>query len=148
MSSRVGIYGTSRRGMQTFIALQQLPAINAVAAIAGVSDLLKRSETRPSMEEVYKNRIPNYATYKTSELEKRSVLKWADKLDKNIPILLQHGDQDRKVSVENAKWLAQSLTKLNHPHTLIIYEGEGHGWSPKIKAITTKELTDWFHQHL
>jgi dipeptidyl aminopeptidase/acylaminoacyl peptidase len=147
-ANRVGMYGASRGGMQTFLALQQLPTIKAVASIAGVSDLLRRLEKRPSMEEVYNNRIPNYATNKISALEKRSVLKWADKLDKNVPILLQHGDQDKKVSVENAKWLAQSLTKLEHPHTLSIYEGEGHSWSPKTKPIAMKELTDWFHQHL
>ena len=100
------------------------------------------------MEKVYKIRIPNYATKKVAELEKRSVLKWVDKLDKNVPILLQHGNQDSKVSVENTKWLAQALTKLKHPHKLSIYEGEGHSWSPKTKPIAIKELTDWFHQHL
>lgn len=79
---------------------------------------------------------------------KRSVLKWADKLDKNVPILIQHGDKDDRVSVENAKWLAESLTALKHPHKLSIYKGEGHGWSPKTKPLAIKELSDWFHQHL
>lgn len=145
---KVGMYGSSRGGMQTFLALQKMPAVKAIAIQAGVSDLLRELKFRPAMEEVYKIRIPNYATNKVAELEKRSVLKWVDKLDKNIPILIQHGDQDTKVSVENARWLAQSLTKLKHIHKLSIYEGEGHGWSPKTKPVVIKELADWFHQHL
>jgi dipeptidyl aminopeptidase/acylaminoacyl peptidase len=147
-ANRIGMYGSSRGGMQTFLALQKMPLVKAVAVNAGVTDLLQELEFRPAMENVYEIRIPNYATNKVAELEKRSVLKWADKLDKNVPILLQHGDQDKRVSVENAKWLSDSLTKLNHPHTLSIYKGEGHGWSSKIKPIAIKELTDWFHQHL
>jgi hypothetical protein len=55
------------------------------------------------MENIYKNRIPNYATNKISELEKALRIEWAEKLDQNVPILLQHGDQDKNVFIENAK---------------------------------------------
>jgi hypothetical protein len=90
---RVGIYEVSRGRMQTFFALQKMPTVKAVAINAGVTDLLRELNFRPAMEEVYKIRIP---TNKGAELEKRSVLKWADKLDINVPILLQHEGQDKK----------------------------------------------------
>lgn len=142
------MYGHSRGGMQTFLALKQLPTIKAVASISGASDVLRSLDVRPAMEKVYNFRIPNYATKKVAELEKRSVLKWADKFDKTIPILLQHGEQDSKLSVENSKWLARALTKLKHPHKRSTYEGEGHSWHPKTEPIVMKERTDCFHQHL
>lgn len=147
-ATKIGMYGASRGGMQTFLAMQKMPEVKAVATIMGASDLLRELEFRQAMEKVYKIRIPHYATNKEAELAKRSVLKWADKLNKNVPILIQHGDMDERVSVENAKWLAASLTKLEHPHKLSIYKDEGHGWSPKTKPIAHKELADWFHQHL
>ena len=145
---KVGMYGSSRGGMQTFLAMQKMPEVNAVASIAGASDLLRELEFRQSMENVYKVRIPNYDVDKEAELEKRSVVKWVDKLDKSVPILIQHGDRDKRVSVENAKWLANALEKSAHPHRLSIYKNEGHSWSPKTKPTAMKELADWFHQHL
>ncbi|MGO4894126.1 alpha/beta hydrolase family protein [Flavobacterium sp. W21_SRS_FM6] len=147
-STKVGMYGSSRGGMQTFLAMQKMPEIKAVATIAGASDLLRELKFRQAMEKVYENRIPNYAANKEVELDKRSVLKWADKLNKNVPILIQHGDRDTRVSVENAKWLAATLAKLEHPHKLSIYKDEGHGFSPKTRPTAIKELADWFHQHL
>lgn len=147
-SSKVGMYGSSRGGMQTFLAMQKMPEVKAVASIAGASDLLRELEFRQSMENVYKVRIPNYEVNKEAELGKRSVLKWVDKLDKSVPILIQHGDRDDRVSVENAKWLANALEKSKHPHRLSIYKDEGHGWSPKTKPAAMRELADWFHQHL
>ncbi|MEP0177813.1 MAG: prolyl oligopeptidase family serine peptidase [Paraglaciecola sp.] len=146
--SRIGMYGSSRGGMQTFLALQHMPNVKAVASVMGASDLLKELENRAEMENVYKIRIPNYDTNKAAELEKRSVLKWADKLNKSVPILLQHGDKDKKVNVANAIWLDKVLTKLAHPHKLSIYKGEGHGWSSETKPLVIKELTDWFHEYL
>lgn len=147
-SSKVGMYGSSRGGMQTFLAMQRIPEVKAVASIAGASDLLRELEFRQSMENVYKVRIPNYDVNKEAELGKRSVVKWIDKLDKGVPILIQHGDKDDRVSVENAKWLANALEKSEHPHRLSIYKNEGHGWSPKTKPAAMRELADWFHQHL
>ena len=146
--TRVGMYGSSRGGMQTFLAMQRMPEVRAVASIAGASDLLRELQFRQSMEKVYKRRIPNYEGNKEAELSKRSVLKWVDKLNKSVPILIQHGDKDDRISVENAKWLANALGKSEHPYRLSIYKDEGHGWSPKTKPTAMKELADWFHQHL
>lgn len=147
-STKVGMYGASRGGMQTFLAMQKMPELKAVASIAGVSDLLRELEFRPAMENVFKARIPDYNTQKEAELRKRSVLNWVDKLDKSVPILIQHGDKDERVSVENAKWLANALDKSGHPHRLTIYKDEGHSWSPKTKPTATRELADWFHERL
>lgn len=147
-STKIGMYGSSRGGMQTFLAMQKMPEVKAVASISGASDLLRELEFRQAMEEVYKIRIPNYNANKVTELGKRSVVKWADTLNKDVPILIQHGDRDERISVENARWLADALAKSKHPHKLSIYKDEGHGWSPKTKPIAMKELADWFHQHL
>ena len=74
-STKVAMYGSSQGGMQTFLALQKMPEVKAVASIYRVSDLLRILKFRPSMEEVYKIRIPNYILNKEVEFGKRSVLK-------------------------------------------------------------------------
>lgn len=145
---KIGMFGSSRGGMQTFLALKRLTNIKAVAVIAGASDLLKELAFRPEMENVYKLRIPNYEQNKETELSNRSVLHWLDSIDMRVPILIQHGDQDKRVSVDNALWLAAALEKRNHPHELSIYEGQAHGFKGDAKIIAREELISWFNTHL
>jgi len=144
---RVGMYGASRGGMQTFLALKKLNQIKAVASIAGVSDLLKRLENRPAMEEVYRHQIPGYNENKIEELAKRSVLTWVDELSPNVPILLLHGTNDKRVGVNNSIELADALSKNNIPHKLVVYQGDNHGLS-KNKEKVNDELVSWFRTYL
>lgn len=145
---KIGMYGASRGGMQTFLALKRLTNIKAIAVIAGASDLLKELAFRPAMENVYKKRIPNYKENKEAELSKRSVLHWVEELDTTVPILIQHGDQDLRVSVDNALWLAAALEKRSHPHQLSIYKGEAHGFKGEARVAALDELIAWFKMHL
>jgi len=144
---RVGMYGASRGGMQTFLALKKSPNIKAVATIAGNSDLLKGLTYRPEMERVHRNRIPDYEQNKEAELTKRSVLKWVDQLASNVPILLLHGTNDKRVSVNHSIDLATALSTHNIPHKLVLYPEDNHGLI-KNKAKANKELVNWFNLYL
>jgi len=144
---RIGIYGASRGGMQTFLTLKAVKNVKAIATIAGNSDLLKGLTYRPTMEGVYKHRIPNYSENKIAELEKRSVLKWLDQLPVNIPILLLHGTADKQVSVNHSIDLADALIKNNIPHKLVLYPDDNHGLM-KNKEKANKELVEWFRKYL
>ncbi|GAA4815757.1 hypothetical protein GCM10011365_01670 [Marinicella pacifica] len=144
---RIGMYGASRGGMQTFLILKKSKNIKAVATIAGNSDLLKGLKERPKMERVYKARIPNYEQDKVAELEKRSVLKWVDELPTHVPVLLMHGTNDTRVDVSHSKELAVALEKHDIPHKLVLFEGDNHTLS-KNKTRANKELVKWFRDHL
>jgi dipeptidyl aminopeptidase/acylaminoacyl peptidase len=144
---RLGMYGASRGGMQTFLALKKLTNIKAVAAIAGNSDLLKGLTYRPEMEKVYRHRIPGYNENKIEALAKRSVLTWVDELSPNVPILLLHGTNDKRVGVKNSIELADALSKNNIPHKLVVYPGDNHGLS-KNKEKANDELVNWFRKYL
>ncbi|GLR72086.1 alpha/beta hydrolase family protein [Agaribacter marinus] len=146
--SRVGMYGSSRGGMQTLIASRRMPSIKALAVQSGASDLLRELENRPEMENVYKIRIPNYSDNKHMALAERSAINWADTLKKNMPILIIHGDQDTKVSVDNAYWLVEKLEEFKHPYKLSIYGGEKHSFNANAKTMALSELATWFHLHL
>ncbi|WP_415837718.1 alpha/beta hydrolase family protein, partial [Shewanella livingstonensis] len=144
---RIGMYGASRGGMQTHLALKKTSKIKAIATIAGTTDLLKELDFRPAMEKVYANRIPYYDKNKVAELERRSVLKWVSELSPNIPILLLHGENDKRVSAKNSIELASALTKNSIPHKLIIYPNDNHGLMQN-KEKANKELVSWFREYL
>lgn len=144
---RIGMFGASRGAMQTFLTLKANKNVKAVAAIAVDSDLLTGLQYRPEMENVYKNRIPNYGENKVVELSKRSVLKWIDKIPSNIPILLLHGTEDERVSVQHSRSLAKELDKLKIVHKLVLYEGDDHFLS-KNRSESHNEIINWFRKYL
>ena len=144
---RIGMYGASRGGMQTHLAVKKVKNIKAIATIAGNSDLLKGLTYRPEMEKVFKHRIPDYEKNKVAELEKRSVLNWTTDLSPNIPILLLHGTNDKRVSVNHSIDLAALLKKNNIPHKLVLYSDDDHGLR-KNKEKANKELVSWFREYL
>ncbi|GHE95537.1 alpha/beta hydrolase family protein [Thalassotalea profundi] len=144
---RIGMYGFSRGGMQTHLVLKETSKIKAIATIAGATDLLKELDFRPAMEKVYTKRITDYGKNKVAELEKRSVLNWVSELSPNIPILLLHGEDDKKVSVNNSIELASALAKNSIPHKLVIYPKDDHGLI-KNKEKANEELVSWFREYL
>ncbi|GHE97311.1 alpha/beta hydrolase family protein [Thalassotalea profundi] len=127
--ARVGMYGASRGGMQSFLVLRALAEtkkIKAIATIAAPTNLITNLKERPEMEEVYSKRIPNYALASVKQLKERSVVYWVDDLPKDVPVLLIHGAKDEKVSVRNATDLARLLENREHPYELEIYKEDGH----------------------
>ncbi|UAA39074.1 prolyl oligopeptidase family serine peptidase [Paraneptunicella aestuarii] len=145
--NKIGMYGASRGGMQTFLSMKYIPEVKAIAVISGVSNLLTDLEIRPNMEKVYKKRIPNYDTEKESQLKARSVMYWLDELDQRKPILLIHGEKDERVHVRNAKQLAAALKERKRPHKLLIYPEGTHSLMEEGQQITS-ELANWFNQNL
>ncbi|MCO4798140.1 MAG: S9 family peptidase [Colwelliaceae bacterium] len=144
---RIGMFGASRGGMQTHLAVKKVKNIKAIATIAGATDLIKELDFRPAMENVYAKRIPDYDKNKVAELEKRSVLNWVSELSPNIPILLLHGENDKRVSVKNSIVLAAALSKNNIPHKLVLYPDDNHGLMQN-KEKANKELVNWFNKYL
>ncbi|NQZ11677.1 MAG: S9 family peptidase [Algicola sp.] len=145
--NKIGMFGASRGGMQTFLALKQSDSIKAVATIAGMSNLLKGLEYRPEMEHVYIHRIPNYLKNKEKELASRSVLSWVDKLSKDVPILLIHGTNDKMVSVKHSIALAKALKEHKINHKIVLYEKDDHDLTTNQKKAHN-EIVNWFNKHL
>lgn len=144
---KIGMYGASRGGMMTYMAAKQSKKLKAIAVVGGVSDLHSSMQFRPEMENVYRQRIPNYSTQKASALAERSAILWADKIPNNLPILILHGGNDERVNVDQARAMDQRLTELKHPHKLVIYEGDDHSLN-KHQAEFNAELIAWFKDNL
>ncbi|MGM7447006.1 MULTISPECIES: alpha/beta hydrolase family protein [unclassified Idiomarina] len=139
--NQIHMVGFSRGAMSAFISLKELSNIKSLTVLGGPSDLFKTLEERPEMEKVFDYRVPSFTSNKESELRKRSVVYWLDELPGELPILILHGAKDERVSVEQAKILADKLSDINHPHKLVIYD-DYHGL-PFSQGLMYKEINAW-----
>lgn len=145
-TERIGMYGWSRGGMMTYIALTKTDQIDAACVGGAPSDLTIID--RPEMEsKVYAQLIPNYETNKEEELKKRSAIYWADKFPKDVPLLILHGNSDWRVKSSNSLNLALELDKHRVPYRLKIFEGGNHGIREHKREVDN-EVIDWFRRFL
>ena len=147
-TEKIGMYGWSRGGMMTYLALTKMDNIKAAAVGGAVSDNFATIEDRPDMETyVLAELIPNYEINKEAELIKRSAIKWVDQFPKDVPLLIMHGNSDWRVKPEQSIKLALELEKHRVPYRLIIYEGGDHGISEH-KKEKNDEVIKWFDKYL
>jgi dipeptidyl aminopeptidase/acylaminoacyl peptidase len=63
----------------------------------------------------------------------------------NTPVLIQHGEEDRRVPVANAYELRQALEDRKIPVRMIVYKGMGHSIDrPKQQRAVMEQNLDWF----
>jgi dipeptidyl aminopeptidase/acylaminoacyl peptidase len=65
------------------------------------------------------------------------------------PVLIQHGDNDRRVPPPNAYELYQGLKDVGVPARLVVYKGFGHGINkPKEALHVLDENWNWFEKYV
>lgn len=146
-TERIGMYGHSRGGMMTYIALPQMNNIKAAVVTGGVSDSYLTIADRPEMESVYAELVPNYVKNKDSELTKRSAIQWADQFSQEVPVLIMHGNADWRVNPEQSLRMAMEFEKYRVPYRLIMFEGADHGISEH-KQEVQDQIIDWFDKYV
>ena len=141
---RIGMYGGSRGGAMTYLALTKIDYLKCAVIKAGSSNEIRAFELRPELKAF---RSDMYDVNDEQELIKRSPVFWADKLTKNTPILLQHGTADDKVTVLDTLDMSIELHKNQIPFQMHIYEGDGHFLS-KNKREVFKKTVEWLDRYL
>ncbi|GAI09436.1 unnamed protein product [marine sediment metagenome] len=149
-ADKIGMVGYSRGGMMTYLALKEQTLrgtddIKAACTVGGVADLFMSAEERPEMVTgVYIPLIGGTPSQLPQEYEARSATYWADKI--NVPLLIQHGEADWRVSVEQARKLAQELERYGKDYKLITYPGDDHSLSGHNKGLY--EILSWLSENL
>ncbi|NLS97636.1 MAG: alpha/beta hydrolase [Planctomycetaceae bacterium] len=64
------------------------------------------------------------------------------------PVLTLHGDKDALVPVEQAKTLDEKMKAVGADHTLMVFEGKGHGFGGESGKKAADATWDFFDQHL
>jgi dipeptidyl aminopeptidase/acylaminoacyl peptidase len=80
-----------------------------------------------------------------SEWEKRSAYYWPEKI--NTPVLILHGEDDRRVDVSQAKKLAEKLEEAGKEYELATFPKGDHGLKTH-RAERNRKIFDWFDKQL
>ena len=146
-SNCIGMFGWSRGGMMTYLALQNSDKIKTAIVGNGASDLFDTTKFRPKMEtDVFAECIPDYWDNKESELKKRSVIYWADELDKNSSLLILCGTNDTRVNPKQSDKIANKLKEIKYDYELRKYETD-HFFS-EYRAELNQLVIEWFDKRL
>lgn len=146
-SNCIGMFGWSRGGMMTYLALQKSDKIKTAIVGNGASDLFDTAKFRPKMEtNVFAECIPVYWNNKESELKKRSAIYWADELDKNSSLLILCGTNDKRVNPEQADKIANKLKEIKYDFELRKFETD-HFFTEK-KTELNELVIEWFDKRL
>ena len=145
--TRIGMYGWSRGGMMTYLALARTNRIVAAIVGSGVTDLPDMIARRPEMEEVTQALVPDYSEKKDQALAARSAIRWVDKLPKDTPILILAGTADWRVYPKQALDMAAALLEAKRPYRLVVFEGGDHGltdFRPEVNRL----VIDWLDRYV
>ena len=147
-TSRIGMYGWSRGGMMTYLALTRTDRIAAAVIGGGSSDLFDGMKQRPDMEKyVYAQLIPNYAKNKEAALAARSAIRWPEKINKKTPLLLLHGSADWRVDPTEALAMVSALYKSKQPFRFVFFEGGDHGLT-EYQGEVNRLTKDWLDRYV
>lgn len=146
---KIGMYGKSRGGMMTYLALMQTNKIKAAVVMGGVTDLSLANDNRNGeMEQyVYSQLIPDYWQNRDSLLWLRSAIHHVDKLPKSTPFLLLHGTSDWRVSPDETFNMAKAFQENSIPYRLVMFEGGDHGIT-EYKTEVNQMIRNWFDRYL
>jgi len=139
------LYGFSRGGMMTYLALKHGIRVNAAAVSAGPTDLASLGQLRPEMEKNYREMIPDYEKDPAGTTRERSALEWPEKI--NTPLLILHGTADWRVPTTDSLRLALKLQQLHKEYALEIFANDAHGL-PLHNDEAHEIMVRWFRGHM
>jgi dipeptidyl aminopeptidase/acylaminoacyl peptidase len=125
-TSRIGMFGWSRGGMMTYLALTKTNKMKAAVVGSGMADAIMITSKRPEMDSVFMELAPGYFLNRDSVLKARSAVYWADKICKTTPLLLLTGSADWRVSPEEQLEMVSKLYEVKHPLRYKFFEGGQH----------------------
>lgn len=154
-ASRLGMYGWSRGGMMTYLALQRLAArpggasrVRAAVIGAGMADSFATLAERPGMEHVYADLVPGWSLETMdAALEARSPVLHAEALPAETPLLLLHGSADRRVDPRQALDMTRALVEARRPVRLMLLEGGDHGLN-EYGAEVDEAVVRWLDRYV
>jgi dipeptidyl aminopeptidase/acylaminoacyl peptidase len=147
-TERIGMWGHSRGGMMTYLALKETDRIAAAVVGAGAADLQRMIKLRPAMEEeVLSECVPDWPAQRDKALATRSAVRWADQLPADTPLLLIHGTADWRVDPRDSLDMARLLLEARRPYRLIMFEGADHGLT-EYRQEYFDAVRGWFDRYV
>jgi dipeptidyl aminopeptidase/acylaminoacyl peptidase len=146
-AARIGMFGWSRGGMMTFLALARTDRIAAAVIGSAPTDISTEIDKRPEMERLLQRSVPGYAEHKEAALKARSAQHWPEKLCKTTPLLLLHGSDDKRCDPAEALEMAMMLYRSGCHFRFVFFESGDHGLTQHT-GETNRLIIAWFEKYL
>ncbi len=146
-TSRLGLWGWSRGGMQSFLTLRTLDRFKALAVGGPSTNLVRSAFDRPILLKNWNEIIPGINIHRDAVLAYRSAINWVNELPRDLPILILQGGADVGLKPEFTLDFAKELSRFKIPYRLIIYENGTHS----LRAYRDEffiQLVNWFDKYL
>jgi dipeptidyl aminopeptidase/acylaminoacyl peptidase len=143
---RLGVMGGSYGGFMTFWTITQTDRFKAAIGHAGISDWFSffGQSDIPGLMEYGFGGTPWAAR---EWYERWSPIRYVDRV--KTPIMITHGEQDRRVPIQQAEELYRALKKRGREVTFLRFPREGHGITePNHQIDLVRRQLEWFDKHL
>lgn len=122
-----GIEGWSRGGMMTYLTLTRTDIFKAAVVLGGIANLRCNAEESKFMRRLYEHSLGNFTEEEFKRrCEQRSIVNFPEKLPKETPLLLIHGNADERVLPHDSIDLSYKLLEHKIPFRLVMLEGGDH----------------------
>lgn len=126
-TSRVAVEGASRGGITTFRMLTMTDRFKCAIVHAPVTNLGAMVEVREDFRAHMKTLFGHLSPEdREREIRRRSAVHFAEQLCPSTPILVMHGDHDKRVPFSQSEELVARLTELGRPFSFERIAGGGH----------------------
>ncbi len=139
------LYGLSRGGMMSFLALKQGFPARAVAVVGSVFDVEAFSQRAPKVAASALAVSPENLSQVAAIMRERSVMNWPDRV--TAPLLIIHGGNDKEVPALEALTFASKLAQLGKRYQLIVYADDIHE-AANNRRDRDASIVAWFKQHV
>jgi len=141
------LYGESRGGVMTYLAIKKNFPANAAAVYGAFTDMEALIKDKP---DVYRPQLLNqiwtdFDSRKDEIFRSRSAIFWPESL--GLPLLIMHGGGDWSVNPSQSLTIAQKLQSLGKTYELIIYAGDGHRLA-RNQEDRDRRAVAWFRKHM
>jgi acetyl esterase/lipase len=124
---------------------EQSSRVQAVVNVFGPTDMVFCYE-KSSVAWIFRLFLGGTPTEAAERYKAASPLNYVSKDDP--PVLTLHGDQDALVPVEQAKRLDEKMKAVGASHTLMVFEGQGHGFEGEYGKKAADATWEFFDRHL
>jgi dipeptidyl aminopeptidase/acylaminoacyl peptidase len=120
----VYLAGESRGGMMVYQALRDGFPARAAAVWGAFTDLAPLLAPGSPQAKYAPHIWPDLERNRAAIVERRSAIRWADRI--RAPVLIMHGTADEDIPVDQSQRMATELERLGRAHRLLLFEGQQH----------------------
>lgn len=149
-SKKIFLLGGGRGGLELFLALSRFPSlqaqVNKVVSLSGFYNLERTIQERPSMNVMFQRDFNLTQANKREWFAKRNALSAVRNIRKDLPILIIHGTQDIRHSVNESRDMVSQL--LSNGNKVSYWEVEGEGNGLRNRSNKMDRIMEWFETGL